>query len=194
METSPLANLSPELRNQIYTYVLHTQTINLNTTSHLHLENPLLQTCRQIRSETHLLDLGTKKMLITPPTFPYDSDPIFPSRLENFILFLGQKRCRALCEIDVGGYRVWGPARYEQERNALSQRGVGDEVRVFQGAYKVAIPIVQTRMLGQVERVLRRVGLVLHSVRVREAGRLGEGKVFVMAGGEDWFDWASSWE
>ncbi|KAI7627369.1 hypothetical protein KC319_g17355, partial [Hortaea werneckii] len=131
METSPLANLSPELRNRIYSYILDLRTINLDTTSHLHLENPLVQTCRQIRSETHLLDLGTKKILITPPTFPYDSDPIFPIRLENFILFLGQKRCKALYEIDVGRYRVWGPARYEREKNALSQRGAGDEVRVF---------------------------------------------------------------
>ncbi|GAB1730210.1 hypothetical protein NU195Hw_g3593t1 [Hortaea werneckii] len=189
METSPLANLSPELRNQIYTYVFHTQIIDLDTTSHLHLEDPLVQTCRQIRSETHLLDLRNTTIKITPPTFPYDSHPLFPSRLENFVDFLGPRRCRALREIDVGGYRIWGPTRYEQEKNAFSQRGAGNEVRVFQGAYAVAIPIVQAGMLEQVEGVLRRVGLVLHSVRVRGAGRLGEETVFVMAGREDWFDW-----
>ncbi|KAI7330625.1 hypothetical protein KC315_g5582 [Hortaea werneckii] len=192
METSPLASLSPDLRNQIYTYALHDQIINLDLQSHIRIESPLVQTCREIRSETKLMDFGKKKVLITPPTFPYDSHAIFLSRLGKFLIFLGQRRCKALHEIDCGGFRVWGLPRYEQEKAALSQWGAGNDLEVFPGAYGVAIPIVHAGMLEQVERVLRRVGLVLHSVRVRMGGRFGEEKVFVMAAPDNWFDWAGS--
>lgn len=142
METSPLANLSPELRNQIYTYVLENQIINLDTQSHIKLENPLVQTCHQIESETLSMDLGNKKVLITSPTFPNNSQPIFPGRLVKLVVFLGQRRCKSLREIDLGAYKVWGLARYEEEKAALLQRGAGNEVKVFPGAYAVAIPIV----------------------------------------------------
>ncbi|GAB1743356.1 hypothetical protein NU219Hw_g9194t1 [Hortaea werneckii] len=191
MDTSALANLSPELRTQIYAYVLHNQIINLDTQSHLHLESSLVQTCRQIRSETLFMDLGKKKIKITPPTFPDNTHPDVLSRLEKLVLFLGQGRCKALREIDVGGYRVWGPARYA-EKVALLQKGAGNEVKVFPGAYAVPIPIIEAGMLEQVERVLWRVGLVLHSVRVRIGGRFVEEKVFEMAGREDRFDWTGS--
>lgn len=138
------------------------------------------------------MDLGNKKINITPPASPYDSHPILPSRLEAFLLFLGQKRYKSLREIDLGAYKVWGFARYEQEKAALSQMGVGNEVRVFPDACAVPIPIVQAGMLGKVERVLRRVGMVLHSVRVRVGGRFKEERIFVMAGREEVFDWTGS--
>ncbi|KAI7226194.1 hypothetical protein KC330_g8901 [Hortaea werneckii] len=191
METSPLSNLSPELRNQIYTYVLDNQIINLDTQSHIRLENPLVQTCRQIRSETLSMDLGNKK--ITPSTFPHDSDPIFPSRLEQLVVFLVQRRCKSLREIDLGAYRIRGLARYEEEKAALSQKGAGNEIQVFPDAYAVPVPIVQANTLEQVERALGRVGMVLHSVRVRVGGRFREEKVFVMAAREEVFGWAGSW-
>lgn len=136
------------------------------------------------------MDLRNKKVLITPPAFPCDANPIFPSRLESLVLFLGQRQCKALHEIDLGPYKVWGLARYEQEKAALSQRGAGNEVKVFPGAYAVPIPIVQAGVLEQVERVLGKVGLVLHSVRVRVGGRFAEERVFVMAAREEVFDWA----
>lgn len=119
MDASPIAKLSAELRNEIYSLALYDDEPRNLLTDH----PPLLQTCRQIRNECHLVyyALNTFTMTITGDTQGQDSQST-ALRFVRKIDQLNQKKLQHIRTLNVTYEALFQPSAHVSEWHVHKRR------------------------------------------------------------------------
>lgn len=152
METSPLARLSPEIRNAIYEFTFTSEyAVTLRDKGILH---PLSSTCRQLRAETLHMYLA-----LTTFNAHLDDGPALP--LAQWLQTLGRERCLLLGEVNIWDMHMLNATVHGAESTQRLLQGGGTETgdayvlrpigrQVFHRSWylKDIIPVFQAMDLG----------------------------------------------